>query len=391
MASPTTPKLRVLWVDPNITLDSPSMKNAVRALPILQARGVEVELCCLRCEAPEGTRVHRLPAAPWMGGLENVWFVLVANVWFLWRSMVTGGRPADLTYTTGAYCLFAEVVHMHFDSAAWLREQAAAGIHGWRVRLRRLQTRLGAWLERLSGRSPWGRLYIAVSEGLAASIRSGVASGKRVKVLPNPCDLARFHPGVRGLHRQTVRAEFGLPDSATVVLFAATGHLERKGFWSVLRVLARLRRQGHASLRLLAVGGGEALWGRVRATLERECPDHALWVQTVPYARDIERYYGAADAFFFPSRFETYALVAQEAAACGLRLWVTPYWGQEMYLQSGVNGRLLPWDEAGMEAVVGEDLAARPWPSPSSPALLDTAAYGERLARLFQETAFSAA
>lgn len=374
----------VLWVDPNATLDSPSMKGLMSALPALRERGWEVEFWCLRCDAREGlAKVRRLPAAPWLGTLENVWFVLVANVCYVWRSLLFG-RPAQVVGSTGAYCLFADVVHAHFDSAEWLRVQARLGGMTWRERLRRQITRMGAALEWMSWRSPWTRVVVAVSEGMAGHLRQRLGGKTKVRVLANPCDAGRFHPGVRGRWRESMREELGYDAGACVFLFIATGHLQRKGFWSALRVLHRLRAEGKKEIRLLVVGGSDAMWQAEKRRIEQTAPDHEAWLTLAGSTTNVERFYAAADTFILPSHFETYALVAQEALACGLPVSVTAYWGHEMYLRQGENGWLLPWDEDGMASVLADALKQRPWQMAES-AFMDTHEYGQSWAQVFDE------
>lgn len=374
----------VLWVDPNATLDSPSMKGLLTALPTLRELGWEFEFWCLRCNAREGlAKVRRLPAAPWLGTLENVWFVLVANAWYVWRSLFFG-RPADVVGSTGAYCLFADVVHAHFDSAEWLRVQARLGGMTWRERLRRQITRIGAALEWMSWRSPWTRAVVVVSEGMAGHLRQRLGGKTKVRVLANPCDTGRFHPGVRGRWRESMREELGYDAGECVFLFIATGHLQRKGFWSALRVLHRLRAEGKKEIRFLVVGGSDAMWQAEKRRIGQIAPDHEEWLTLAGNTTNVERFYAAADTFILPSHFETYALVAQEALACGLPVFVTAYWGHEMYLRQGENGWLLPWDEDGMVSVLADALEQRPWQARTAH-FMDAQEYGRAWSQVFHE------
>lgn len=376
--------IRILCVDPNVTRDSPSMKGFLSTLPHLTANGFQIEIWCLRCEAPRDMATIRLlPAAPALGTLENVWFVVIANLLFVWRTCVHGIKT-DLIYSTGAYCLFANVVHVHFDSAEWLRAQSRMGKLTRKERARRLITRLGAALEWLSWHSPWSRHFITVSDGMAANLRQKLSTDKTVHVLPNSYDSTRFHPGVRDEWRAPMRQQLQLAPGAFMFIFIATGHLQRKGFWSVLRVLHRLRQMRHTDLRLLIVGGSDSLWKTHAAEIAHVTPDHAEWLMLAGSQREVERYYAAADAFILPSYFETFALVAQEALSCGMRIFVTPYWGHEMYLRQDDNGWLLPPDEHGMAATIEAALNQRPWPALEPHThLLDTAAYAHRLADMF--------
>ncbi len=51
-----------------------------------------------------------------------------------------------------------------------------------------------------------------------------------------------------------------------------------------------------------------------------------------------ERTYNAADAFVFPTSYETFSLVSHEAAACGLPLLVTRVHGVDELLEPERNG-----------------------------------------------------
>ena len=61
--------------------------------------------------------------------------------------------------------------------------------------------------------------------------------------------------------------------------------------------------------------------------------------------------YPAADAFLFPTLYETFALVCLEAMASGLPVLASPVGGIEDYLRDGVNGFHIRRD--------AEDIAAK--------------------------------
>jgi glycosyltransferase involved in cell wall biosynthesis len=68
--------------------------------------------------------------------------------------------------------------------------------------------------------------------------------------------------------------------------------------------------------------------------------------------RDVRPYLWAADAFTLPSFYETFSLVAFEAAAAGLPLLVSPLYGVEEFLINGENGFLIePRTEAIQEGL----------------------------------------
>ena len=54
--------MKLLIIDPNVSLSSPSLKGVVRALPALRRAGFEIELWCWHCDPDiEVDRIVRLP------------------------------------------------------------------------------------------------------------------------------------------------------------------------------------------------------------------------------------------------------------------------------------------------------------------------------------------
>ena len=57
------------------------------------------------------------------------------------------------------------------------------------------------------------------------------------------------------------------------------------------------------------------------------------------------RLYSAADAFVFPTAYESFSLVCMEAMACGVPVFAASAGGIEDYVQDGVKvpGSPRPW------------------------------------------------
>ena len=100
-----------------------------------------------------------------------------------------------------------------------------------------------------------------------------------------------------------------------------------------------MRELGDPRVRLMVVGGREGLVAEYR----RRVRDMGL-EERVSFAgmqSDLRPYYWAADAFIFPSCYETFSLVAFEAAAAGLPIVATRVNGVEEMLHNLENGLLL--------------------------------------------------
>ena len=53
--------MKLLIIDPYITVGSPSMKGLVRSLPELRRRGMEIEVWCWDCDENLPVTVRKLP------------------------------------------------------------------------------------------------------------------------------------------------------------------------------------------------------------------------------------------------------------------------------------------------------------------------------------------
>jgi glycosyltransferase involved in cell wall biosynthesis len=74
---------------------------------------------------------------------------------------------------------------------------------------------------------------------------------------------------------------------------------------------------------------------------------------------DLPTIYPAADAFVFPTLYETFALVCLEAMASGLPVLASPVGGIEDYLRDGENGLHIQRDAADIAAKLDRLLSDR--------------------------------
>jgi len=155
----------------------------------------------------------------------------------------------------------------------------------------------------------------------------------RITVVYNGVDHGQFHPGVKK-HRFTVRHELGLTDSEVIALFAAN-NFQRKGLDAVISALARLAPDERP--KVLVIGRGKT------APYIRQA-QHAGVDQFLFFGGPVqtpERYYGAADFFVLPSRYDSFANVHLEALACGLPVITTKMAGGSEVVQEGKTGFII--------------------------------------------------
>lgn len=195
-----------------------------------------------------------------------------------------------------------------------------------------------------------------VSRGIAQPIQQDAPSGSVFKILPNTYDPIRFNPEVRQKFRKSARHHYGFEDDEIVLAFCSFGHFVRKGLLQAVEVINGLRAEG-IKVRLLVLGGSSGTIDQFRNLMvQRSLRDDGIYF--AGGISPVERHLAAADGLFFPSHFEAFSLVEIEAAALGLRLYLTAHPGSEMILREGINGRLLPWDIDGMTNVLREEICS---------------------------------
>ena len=173
------------------------------------------------------------------------------------------------------------------------------------------------------------RRFVALSARTRQELMQyhGVPAG-RIRVIPNGIALDRFWPDAAA--GASIRAEFGVPEGAVLLLFA--GHeFARKG----LAYVAEAMRALPDHVWLLVVGSDDG--GPYRAA----AGPAATRMLFAGHRRDMPALYAAADAVVLPTAYETFSLVCMEAMACGVPVFATAAGGIEDYLQDGVNGRFV--------------------------------------------------
>ena len=174
----------------------------------------------------------------------------------------------------------------------------------------------------------------------------------RLCVSPPGINHDVFHPG----DQAAARRELGLEEGHPVLLFV--GRIQPlKGldiavdaFWYAVKE--------HPDAQLLVVGGpsgpqGEAELERARLRVDSE----GLAVQFLPpqLHDELAAYYRAADLLLFPSRSESFGLVAAEAQACGLPVVAAAVGGIRYTVRNEHSGVLVDgWNPNDYAAAIGE-------------------------------------
>ncbi len=344
--------MKLLVIDPFVATRAPTMRSWILALPSFRDLFSEIEIWATECDVPEGNGVI------WKRVKKRIPVTTLHMVDFQWRvsRMIRKHPPASDTVvmTTGCNIPRADIHYMHYWNRAMLEEQRKRADAFHLQPHHRLVASLVARTEAKVACDPVAeRWWWSVSRSISEKIKADGATG-HFRILPNPYDSERFHPEIRNHWRAEMRRFYGFHEDEVVFVFSSFGHFERKGLLQGIEALAILRKKGYP-VRLLVLGGSSRTIERFRVSLgsRRISSDFCHFAGLVS---PIEQHLSAADALLFPSHFEAFSLAEIEAGALGLRLYLTAHYGSEMILREPENGRLLPWEPAGMAAVIEEDL-----------------------------------
>jgi UDP-glucose:(heptosyl)LPS alpha-1,3-glucosyltransferase len=149
-----------------------------------------------------------------------------------------------------------------------------------------------------------------------------------------------------------LRQAFDIGPENNLLLFV--GHeFDRKG---LAYLIGALRHPGCETAHVVAVGAGdEGRYGAIAESMGVRDRVHFAGPR-----RDLPEIYRDADAFVFPTSYETFSLVCMEAMASGVPVFATRVGGIEDYLEDGVNGFAIERDPAAIAAIVGATLADKP-------------------------------
>ena len=219
--------------------------------------------------------------------------------------------------------------------------RAGDGVHATWLELR------GKPLDRFA---PWHRYTLAAEAAMFAhpALRAVICNSRMVRddiaqrfglpadklqVIYNGVDLEAFHPRLREESGRTLRSKTGVDGGTPVILFVGSGY-ERKGLPTLLRALGQMQRR---DARLWVVGRDrqESLMRSLAQTLAVDDRVMFLGAQA-----DVRPFYGAADVFALPTRYDPFPNAALEALACGLPLATTTTCGAAE-LVTAANGAVV--------------------------------------------------
>lgn len=184
---------------------------------------------------------------------------------------------------------------------------------------------------------------VSVSHTLRDILVNAGVDGSAIRVIPNAVDREMFRPG----ERCEARLRLGLPPDGRLVV--SVGNLvELKRHDVLVEALARAR-QDVPDLMLAILGGGDAQRGysaRLEGLAARlGISDAVRIVGRVPASR-VADWLQASNLFALATSREGCCNAVLEALACGIPVVTTPAGDNAHFVRDGVNGRLVPIDDA---------------------------------------------
>ena len=266
-------------------------------------------------------------------------------------SRVWGGRAArDRSFTACVQQKIAEngynIVQAHERIPGCMIFRAGDGVHAaWLAHRARGKSALARMLTRLS---PFHRYILKQEAAMLASpaLRAVICNSILVReemrryydvpedklvIIENGVDLESFHPRVSTEWRARQRQALGIAADTPVFLYVGSG-FERKGVPQLLAAIAKMKSQ-QAQLVIVGQDRHQTVFERRARALNLENRVFFVGPQ-----KDVRSYYGMADAFVLPTRYDPMPNAALEAMACGLPIITSTTCGIASRVVAGTNG-----------------------------------------------------
>lgn len=235
------------------------------------------------------------------------------------RAVVAYETSAQATFVAakslGMYCILDAANLHHSVQSQWVPEANTAAI----AKLKAREIELAD-------------LILTCSTLARDSYISAGVPAEKVYSVPLGVDLKLFDPS---------RLPLNVDQHTEPIVFCNAGILDRrKGIDLIASACRSVRARGYSfEFRIIgnaAVAEPELIRSlRAVATIGGRLPQVAL-----------PEFYRSADVFVLPSRFDSFGMVVTEALACGLPVIVTENVGAKDLVEEGVNGWVIPANDA---------------------------------------------
>lgn len=202
----------------------------------------------------------------------------------------------------------------------------------------------------------------------------------KLHVIYSGVDTATYHPGLKALHRKSMRTRYAIPQEAPLFLFVGSG-FERKGVGTLLSAFAKVPGTPY----LMVVGKDKHQDRFQQLAIRLAVQDR---VRFTGGQADTKPFYGSADAFVLPTRYDPFPNAALEAFSSGLPVITSTKSGAAELIENGKNGYVCDALDEGcltqaMNSVLNSGLADRQAAARATVANLDVRATTPQLLQLY--------
>ena len=154
------------------------------------------------------------------------------------------------------------------------------------------------------------------------------AASSKTEVIYSSIDFKTYNPNLKR-YRKEVRENLGISKDESVFLFVGSG-FERKGASSAIKAISGVKKA-----KLLVIGKDKNLtkYKKLSCDLSSSSKVIFMGMQENPLP-----FYGAADAFIFPTLYDPFPNVTIEALACGLPVITSTKCGAAEIIANGKDG-----------------------------------------------------
>ncbi len=344
-------KPKIAIFDLSITSQSPAGSCVLQIIKLL-ADKYQFIVFADKFENPHPEKVKwirvPLPAKPIL--FRYFAYYILAPFYFNYFKTKEGIIP-DLILATEGEFTHCDICYSHFCHQGYLKQEEQdfstdPGKFSLRKWLRLVNRRFNTYLEnKVMCRAP---LVVTPSRGLADEIESTYSELVRgkLRVVPNPIDLESFI-SPSDFNTEMCRQELGLFSGDLVFVFIALGDFQRKGLPILLQAVEAIQEN---RIKLLVVGGSPSeIHEFTLLSKEYNISDRVVFTG---FQKDVKPFLWISQVFILPSAYETFSLVAFQAAAAGLPVIATQLFGVEEFINHGSNGWLIEREADSIKRVL---------------------------------------
>jgi UDP-glucose:(heptosyl)LPS alpha-1,3-glucosyltransferase len=203
---------------------------------------------------------------------------------------------------------------------------------------KKFRDRVYLWMERERYKKENYRKIIANSNMVKQELMEYYnVPDEDIVVIYNGVDLQAFHPSNREKYNEELREEFNVPKDDILILYVGSGY-RRKGVEFIIRSAELVKKKKPRGCKYLIVGREKYRKRYERLALELGVEEDIIFAGK---QSNIEKFYGAADIFLFPTLYDPFPNVCLEAMASGVPVITSKFAGASEIMKDCKDGIIL--------------------------------------------------